>query len=130
MVLMWSSSKRAAALSRASNTLLWRLARCSRRFWGAIARLAMRSVVERIESGRGRRYVASAMSRGKSGCVPVTAKYGEQPNRLIHAYGQAAHHPKFGQITYYSYVHISLPSVDSDRLPYLEVCHRFYSCLF
>jgi hypothetical protein len=35
-----------------------------------------------MESGGGRRYVASEMSNGRRGCDPVAAKYGEQPIRL------------------------------------------------
>ena len=47
-----------------------------------LARLAIKSVVERIESGGGLRYVASMMSRGINGCVPVMIKYGETPKRF------------------------------------------------
>ena len=48
-----------------------------------MALLAMRSVVDRVASGGGSRYVASTMSSGINGCVPVAAKYGEHPKRRL-----------------------------------------------
>ncbi|CAK5266999.1 unnamed protein product [Mycena citricolor] len=74
IVTEWSNSNWAASWSRASYTREWSAARSSRRFWRAIARRVMSSVVESTDSGGGSRYVASDMSSGRRGCVPVTAK--------------------------------------------------------
>ena len=64
------------------NTFECNIARSLLRFCRAWARLAIMSVVERMESGGESKYEASVMLKGRSGWVPVTAKYGEQPMRF------------------------------------------------
>jgi len=56
-----------AAFRRASKTLECSSARCDFHFCKAIAHQAIRSVVERTESGGGCIYDASTMSNGRSG---------------------------------------------------------------
>src|ERR1700683_1045481 len=63
-------------MTRECNAERWECLFCS-----AIARIAIKSVVDIVAEGGGRRYVASVISSGRIGCAPVTAKYGEQPMR-------------------------------------------------
>src|SRR5882672_4839758 len=53
--------------------------RSSGHFCNCWARCAMRSSVEDGTSGGGRRYVASAMSKGKTASTPWAMKNGEKP---------------------------------------------------
>jgi len=78
-----SSLNLITAFRCAWNTLLCKALRWLRRFCSAIARQVMRSVVDNTESGGGNRYDASMMSKGNSGCVLVTAKYGEHPMQCL-----------------------------------------------
>jgi hypothetical protein len=68
-----------AACTHAAITCDCNLCRSACRFCNAIAQNVIKSVVDRVEVGGGTRYVASLMSNGSIGCVPVAVKYGEQP---------------------------------------------------
>jgi hypothetical protein len=64
-------SKRIAATFLAECTLECNASKSAGRFCSAIARLAMSSVIVRIDSGGGCKYVASIMSNGIKGITPV-----------------------------------------------------------
>ena len=71
IVLECAFLNRSAALHLAAYTREWMGSKSSGRFCNACARLAIKSVTESTDSGRGFRYVASTVSRGINGCVPV-----------------------------------------------------------
>ena len=71
IVLKCAFLNQSATLRLAAYTREWMRSKSSGRFCNARARHAIKLVTESTDSGGGLRYVASTMSRGIKGCVPV-----------------------------------------------------------